>query len=250
MLFASVAVALFTILPAGSAIGYALGRRGRARADDSGKTQLAAWEATLLALSGLLIGFTFSMAQTRYDARKEIVLAEANHIGTTYLRTRLVEPARGEELRALLRRYVDLRLAFADAGGDRARVAELARQSSTLGEQIWSRVAAAGQADRSPVTALLVASTNDMLDASEAHQAALENPMPRTVFLVLILVTTAAMTAVGYRCGVEGRVRVVGMIVMPLLLATVILLVFDLAHPRIGIVKVHDPTLARLKQSF
>ena len=91
--------------------------------------------------------------------------------------------------------------------------------------------------------ALLVQSTNDMLDAADEHLAAVANPMPATVFLVLI----------GYRrraCGLGGKVRLLGMVVMPVLLAVVILLVFDLAHPRIGIVKVRDPILTRLKQSF
>jgi hypothetical protein len=250
MYFTMVTIALFVTLPGVCLVGYGLGRRARARQDEAGRSHVAAWQAALLALSGLLIGFTFSMAQARYDARKQIVLAEANHIGTTYLRTQLLDPAPGEELRGLLRRYVDARLGFTEAGGDRGRAEELEQQSSALGDQIWSRVAAAGRADRSPTIALLVASTNDMLDAAEEHLAAIANPMPRTVFLVLILVTAAAMAAVGYECGLSGRIRVLGMVVMPLLIATVILLVFDLAHPRIGIMRVHDPILTRLKQSF
>ena len=249
-MWTSVAIGLFTVLPAACVIGYRLGQRARARADETGKSHVAAWEAALLALTGLLIGFTFSMAQARYDARKQIVLDEANAIGTTYLRTRLLDTGPGEELRALLRRYVDTRLAFQASGHDRARTDALLRESDALGEAIWERVAAAGRADRSPVTALLVSSTNEMLDAAGEHLAAIENPMPRTVFLVLILVTAAAMASVGFECGLGGRVRVLGMVVMPLLLATVILLVFDLSRPRIGLTRIRDPILIRLKQSF
>ena len=250
MLWGWVATGLFTLLPTACLSGYWLGRRTRARQDEAGKSHVAAWEAALLGLTALLIGFTFSMAQARYDARKEIVLNEANAIGTTYLRTRLLDAGPGEELRALLRRYVDARLGFAESGHDRPRTEELLRQSEALADEIWARVVAAGRGDRSAVTALLVASTNEMIDAADEHLAAIMNPMPPTMFLVLILVTAAAIAAVGYECGLEGRMRVLGMVVMPVLLAIVIMLVYDLAHPRVGIVRVHDPILSKLKQSF
>ena len=101
----------------------------------------------LAVMIGLFIGFTFAMAQARYDARKQIVLAEANHIGTTYLRTHLLDDGPGEELRALLRRYVDERIELAASGGDRARIERAIDRSTAHEEQIWSRVVAAGRAD-------------------------------------------------------------------------------------------------------
>ena len=113
-MFLVVAIGVYTILPAACLLGYWLGRRARARKDETEKSHAAAWQAALLALAGLLIGFTFSMAQTRYDARKQIVLGEANHIGTTYLRTRLLDDRAGDPLRALLRRLTAL--TFAEAG--------------------------------------------------------------------------------------------------------------------------------------
>jgi hypothetical protein len=253
MIYAWFLIALFIALPGSCQLGFWVGRRVAARKeerDESERSHAVAWQASLLALAALLIGFTFSMAQARYDHRKEIVLGEANDIGTTYLRTQLLDETRGGELRALLRRYVDVRLAFNDVGADRPRIEELLRQSSALGDAIWARVAAAARGDHSPTTALLVQSTNEMLDASEEHVAALENPLPSTVFFVLLLVTAVAMGAVGYECGLEARMHALGMLVAPLLLAIVISLVFDLAHPRLGIIRVHDPILTHLKNSF
>ncbi|HEY6475411.1 MAG TPA: hypothetical protein VI456_02455 [Polyangia bacterium] len=250
MAYLCILVGLFVALPASCQIGYRLGRRAAQRQDEGEKSHASAWQAALLGLAALLIGFTFSMAQGRYDARKQIVLGEANAIGTAYLRTHLLDDTRGEELRALLRRYVDVRLGFAQAGGDRERTAAFLRQSSQLEEQIWARVAAAGRATPSPIASLLIQSTNEMIDAGDEHLAALENPLPATVFIVLILVTAVAMGAVGYGCGLESRMRALGMFVAPVLLAAVIGLVFDLAHPRMGIIRVSDPILARLKRSL
>ena len=246
-----VAVVLFLILPAASQFGHWIGRRIARDQTDAARSHAVTWEAGVLGLAALLIGFTFSMASDRYEQRKQITIASSNSIGTTYLRTRMLDPATGEELRALLRRYVDVRLEFEDAGADSARVENILRASSSLENQIWSRVAAVGRSQpQSQVTNLLVQSTNEMFDRAAEHTFALQNPVPSTVFILLVVVTTVAMASIGLSCGLEGTRLAFGMLIMPLLLAAVLTMVIDIAHPRIGIVKVRDDTLIRLKQSF
>jgi len=249
VVFVAISVGVLLALPGACQLGYWLGRR--ARDDELERSRATTWQNALLALSGLLIGFTFSMAESRFVARKQVLLAEANAIGTAYLRTRLLDDARAEELRGLLRQYVDARLAFVDSGADRPRVEETLRRSSALENQIWSRAAAAGRAEeRSVAVGLLVQAINEMFDDAAAHVTSVESPLPPTVFLVLFLATAAAMAVVGFGCGLEKRMSVHGMLVMPLLLAVVILLVFDLAHPRLGMLRTSDPTLIRLKRSL
>src|SRR5262247_907484 len=145
MLYAVVAFSLLTVLPGASLLGYWLGRRERARRPDVEISHEL--PNALLAMAGLLIGFTFAMAQQRYDARKQIILAEASSIKLTYERTRLLDDARGEPLRALLRRYVDARIAFAHSGMDVARTEAAQRQSEELAEEIWLQVSAAARTD-------------------------------------------------------------------------------------------------------
>jgi hypothetical protein len=249
MVYGLVAVGLLTVLPAAALIGYRLGRHRRTRGSDVEISHEL--PNALLALAGLLIGFTFAMAQQRYDARKQIILAEAGSIKITYERTRLLDDARGEPLRALLRRYVDARIAFARAGMDLARTEAAQRQSEELAEEIWLQVAAAARADlHSVMISQLVQSTGQLIEAGDERMAALANPLPMTVFVVLTLVTAVALGAVGFVAGLKRKVTLLGMVVMPLLLAVVILLVFDISYPRMGIVHVRDPILARLKQSF
>jgi len=249
MVYGLVALTLLTVLPAAALVGYRLGRRARARRPDVEVSHEL--PNALLALAGLLIGFTFAMAQQRYDQRKQIILAEASSIKLTYERTRLLDDSRGEPLRALLRRYVDARMTFARTGMDRARTETAQRESDELAEEIWLRVSAAARADlHSVMTSQLVQSTGQMIEAGDERAAALANPLPTTVFVVLALVTAVALGAVGYVSGLKRKVTWLGMVVMPLLLAVVILLVFDISYPRMGIVHVRDPILARLKQSF
>ena len=112
-------------------------------------------------------------------------------------------------------------------------------------------MAAAGHAEPHSIpTGLLMQSANEMIDVAAKHLFSLENPVPPTVFLVVILVSAIAMVSIGYTCGLSGTRLAFGMLVMPLLLASVIALVFDIAHPRLGIVRVHHQSLLRLKQSL
>ena len=144
-MYVAMLAVLFVGLPAACQIGYRLGIRAGRRMDARDKSHAAAWQAALLGLAALLIGFTFSMAQARYDARKHIVLAEANDIGTTYRRPTCSTPRPRNELRALIRRYVDARLAFADPRGRGPETDAIScASSSELADQIWLRVAAAG----------------------------------------------------------------------------------------------------------
>ena len=249
MVYGLVAVGLLTVLPGASLLGYRLGRHVRARRSDVEVSHEL--PNALLALAGLLIGFTFAMAQQRYDQRKQIVLAEASAIKLTYERTHLLDDGRGEPVRALLRRFVDARMAFARSGMDRARTEAAQRQSDELAEEIWLQVSAAARADMHAVMiSQLVQSTGQMIEAADERSAALANPLPTVVFVVLALVSAVALGAVGFIAGLKRKVTWLGMVVMPLLLAVVILLVFDISYPRMGIVHVRDPILARLKQSF
>jgi hypothetical protein len=249
VVFGVLALGLFGVLMASARLGYFAGQR--ARDDEMERSRAGTWQTALLALDGLLIGFTFSMAEARFDARKQLVLAEANAIGTAYLRTQIVDDASGEPLRALFRQYVDLRLQFLDAGPERRRIAEILRRSSVTEDQIWSRVSAVGRAQpQSLMASLFVQATNDMFDAAAAHVAAVESPLPLTVFAVLVLATAAAMASIGFSCGLEKRASAHGMIVLPVLLGIVVLLVFDLANPRLGFMRVHDPILLQLKRSM
>jgi len=249
VLFPVVALGIFVVLVAAARLGYWAGRR--ALDDEMERTRATTWQTSLLALAGLLVGFTFSMAEARFQARKQLVLAEANSIGTTYLRTRMFPNGPGEEIRVLLRQYVDVRQAFLGSGADRRRIDESLRQTSELEAQIWSRVVAIGQSQpQSLMASLLVQATNDMFDAGSAHVAAVESPLPPTVFVVLVFATAAAMASIGFSCGLEKRASPHGMIILPVLLGIVVLLVFDLAHPRLGFLRVSDPILLQLKQSL
>lgn len=118
-------------------VGYFLGRRrlNRTGEEERGRKPAAALHASILALLAFVLAFAFSLAVNRYDARKKLVLAEANSIGTCFLRAEMLPPPFDTEARELLLEYVDARLGAVRPGGLDAAIA----RSEQLHTQLWTQ---------------------------------------------------------------------------------------------------------------
>lgn len=116
-------------------------------------------QAATLTLLGLIIGFSFSMATGRYDQRKHYEEAEANAIGTEYVRTDLLQPAEASQVRELLRQYTDLRIRFYQTR-NRDDLQQIDQRTIAVERGLWAGVAQTANAQASPIRALTVAGMN------------------------------------------------------------------------------------------
>lgn len=200
-------LALFVVLLLAGEAGYRYGRRSRSGTDDRTRSQAVTIQGAILGLLALLLGFTFAMAISRFDSRKELVVEEANAIGTAYLRARLLpEPERTEVLR-LLRGYVDARLETTRRGPDPPSAPGEDGSVTRLQELLWLQAIAATEKDRRAVPAgLFVQSLSRVIEIAGKREAALENHVPDSVLFLLFLVATLSVAVVGYGCGLgSGR---------------------------------------------
>jgi hypothetical protein len=231
--------------------GFQAGRRTAAREHPKAFDNAMNWQGAVLGLAGLLIGFTFAMAVTRFDSRRHVLIAEASAVETFDYRTQLLDESVRTELRSLIRRYVDLRIALYDVSVDARRAEVLERSSAELQTQIWARVVAVARADpRSITAALVVQSATEMFERAAERRATREIPVPPTVFIVVILASAIAIASIGYTLGLGGTRMTFGMFVIPLLVAGVIMLVIDIAHPSLGIVRIPDLPMLHLRESL
>ncbi len=248
--WALVAAMLMTFFAA-TEVGFRLGRRQQASADDASRAHVGALQGALLGLLALLLGFTFAMAVSRFDTRKELVLAEANAIGTTYLRARLLPAPHRQELVGLLRAYVDARLAFYDAGIDRVRLNAANATAARLQERLWRvAVTLAEQDPRSVPTGLFVQSLNDVIDLHEKRVRALENHVPDIVLYLVFGVGVVALAFIGHGCGLGGQRRFVSTALVAVLVTFVLAVIIDLDRPRRGLIKVSQGSMLRLKETL
>jgi len=148
--------------------------------------------ASTLTLLGLIIGFSFSMATSRYDQRKNYEAAEANAIGTEYVRADLLPAADGAKVRALLKRYLDERILYYTTRGEE-EVGEIDVRTADLQAELWSAIRAPARANPNPVMALVVSGMNDVLNAQSYTQAAWWNRIPGAAWLLMAANAEAAV---------------------------------------------------------
>jgi hypothetical protein len=174
-------------------VGFRCGRRGRRQSAPDRETPAGSMAAATLGLLALILAFTFGMAVSRFDARKQLVLDEANAIGTTYLRAELLPQPYGVDIQRLLQEYVDVRLEGIQPG----RLQSAMARSEELHKLLWSQAVAVGEQHPSPVIAgLFIHSLNEVIDLhTKRVTAGVYNRIPGIVWGWLYLVLILAMFA-------------------------------------------------------
>jgi len=232
-----------------SEVGFRLGERRGPAAE--GKDPSWLLEASAYTMLALLLGFSFSMALGRFDARRGTFLREANAIGTAFLRTGLLDLRARSAMQADLRSYVAERLAFAraDAAPPQREIAE--ENSAKLQRDMWNlAMQAAGRDPHSTMVPLFIASLNDVIDLSTEERTVLTNHIPDVVIVWLLLIALIASIMMGYGFGREGRRALVVKSVFAVMVALVFGLVLDLDRPQRGIIRVNLSSMQRVQQSM
>jgi hypothetical protein len=197
-----------------------------------------------LTLLGLIIGFTFSMSVGRYDQRKNYEAEEANAIGTEAVRLDLLPAGEAAGLRPLLRDYLDARILYY-VSRDPRTLREDAARTAGLQSRLWSGAVASGQRD--PVTALVIAGMNDVLNRQGYTEAAFANRVPVAAWGLLIVIAVLANGLVGYRAHGKGILLT---IILPAVLSISLFLIADIDSPHGGVIRVHPQNLETLAESL
>jgi len=192
-----------------------------------------------LALLGLLIAFTFSMAVDRYDARRALVVEEANAVGTVYLRLQLLdEPARGVLSRDLIA-YTKARSDFLAAARNSPLLTRADAETARTGTQFWNDLAPVLKArPGDTMSPALLTAANAMLDSAASAQAAMNARLPDAVMTVLLVYALVSAVLMGFALGSGGRRHLAASVLLFMLVSMSISLIVDLDQPRRGTVQV------------
>jgi hypothetical protein len=239
------------LLVAASEAGFRLGRRRRKQTSEDTKSQMSTVGAGILGVLGLLLGFTMSMAVTRFEVRKHLVLEEANAIGTAHLRTQLLPAAEGREIADLLRAYTNVRVPPEDGRDLYTQITSARQKSARLQDAFWQRAVAYGQEDPNPVRAgLLLQSLNDVIDLDAARWMAFQNHVPEAVIYVIAMVGLLAATVVGYSFGLGGLRQLFSICMLSLAVTLVLAVIIDLDRPREGFIHVSQQPMLDLQKQL
>lgn len=241
----------FALLVLAAEAGFRLAKSAR-REDGEVAPHASAIQGAVLGLLALLLGFTFSLALSRFETRKEIWRDESNSIGTTYLRARLLPEPMGSRVQALLRTYVETRFELAEFGHDLERVRAANVRAGALHEQMWTELVAAARAQQvdAELISLFADSLNETIDFHSTRVAAIRNHVPTAIFLLLLVVAVAALGLTGYASGPNRGHSLALNALVALLITLVTLLSFDLHRPTRGIITLSTEGLEDLRDSM
>jgi hypothetical protein len=238
------------LLLAAAEFGFRCGLRLHMRKDDARKTQVNGVQAAVLGLLALLLGFTFAIAAGRYESRRQIVLQEANAIGTTYLRASFLPQEHQRSIEDLLRRYVNIRLASYGPDANKATLAASEAQAAQVHRELWAHAVAAGKEAPTPLVAVFLAPLNETIDLDAVRLAANRSHVPGAVWLLVLAVSTCGCAMSGYGAGSSGVRCTSTNWLLPALIAVVITLIADLDRPHGGLIHISQQPMLDLKQSL
>lgn len=228
-------VVLFAAIVAWQLLGFRIARKRRASgAADLGKGTTAV-TGSLFALLGLLVAFSISGGETRLDARRHLMIDEANAIETAYLRLDLLPAEAQPALRDDFRRYADARIAVYAHFLDVSRARAEHRRAGELQRKIWADTVRATTGSPDARAALLVVpAINAMLDVTTAQDAALRTHVPLAVFVLLVVLSFACAFFAGAEMARTDRPSMLHVGAFAAMLALTTYVIVNIELPRLG----------------
>ena len=235
----------FAVLWAVARLGAAV-RNWRAGITSAEHNDLDLVRNAIFTLLAVILGFSLSMAVSRYDLRKAYEEEEANAIGTEFARLDLLPTETATSAREALKNYTRLRLVFYSSQ-DRDELKRAEIDTARVQSEMWALVAGAASKQPNPVTALAVAGMNDVLNSQGYTLASWRNRLPVQVWGLLLFIAIGANFLVGF--GSYSR-SVWDLWLLALSTAIAFLLIAEIDSPRSGVVRVHPPNLTDLAESI
>ncbi len=237
---------IFTLLAI--ELGYWVGKAWQRRNPDAKESGVGTLAGATLGLLAFLLAFITSVAIGRYDTHRQLVVAETNAIGTTNLRAGYLDEPHRQEIRDLLREYVDVRLSATSLQD----LPEVAARSEEIHADLWTHAETlARAAPDSPMIALFITTLNEMIDLHTVRYVAATNALlPNALWIGLYAVTFLAMLLVGMQASFGPRQNFVALIVLALVFGAVILLIADLNNSQEGALNVSQQAMLDLQRQL
>jgi len=247
LILVSLAVLFFCLLCGAIQIGCHVGRRDRSD-EGSGRSGAAAIEASVFALLGLLVAFTFSGAAQRMVERRNLLVQEVNAIGTAWLRIDMLNATDQPPLREQFRRYVDERINYYRHVADLDQRDAIADNVGAIQKEIWTSSMQAANRSTPPFAAAYASAVNDMFDVSTAQTVAQKVHPPLVTYLFLAFLALVCGYFVGLNLAKGERGSLVHQALYALVMTAALYIIIDFEFPRIGVIRIDQSDALLLAQ--
>lgn len=231
----AVAVLLLAILLVAHEAGYRIGLRAPPAGDDY-QRRVDMIRNAVLALVTFLVGFSFAAAGSRYIDRQDLIVKEANAVGTTWLRATLLPDAERDRLQAELRRYVADRLELY-ATYDWNRIHRLLDKAGESHGRLW-QAARAGVGNDHQLGLLVLPPLNEVIDIHAEHLSAARRHIPEAIMVGIIVLAAVGLAMIGYDNGLARKRYFLLVGTFAFVSAASLWMTVDLDWPRHGLMQV------------
>jgi len=245
-----IAIILFILLLIFYILGYRLRLRKNKQNQDHSQ-DLGAINSTLLGLLALLLAFTFSMSNSRFDTRRSLIIEEANNIGTAILRADIYPDSMRQLLRSQFQEYLEARIAFYQTGMDEKKIVETYLKANEISSQIWSTAATYAKIDNITTrTSEMIPALNAMIDITTTRRAAGEATIPDSIMYFLFILCLCSSFLLGYDH--KNRFDWIVVIGFSIMLSATVFTIIDMDRPRSGLINMDKPNekIIELREMF
>ncbi|MHC0440205.1 bestrophin-like domain [Flavobacterium sp. 3-210] len=245
-----IALLLFILMIISSFIGKKVGNYIRNKRPP---TEKSTETSTLVALLFFLLAFTFGMSSDRYNSRRQVVVEEANDIGTAILRSDLYPDSTRALFRKDFKDYVEARISYYEAGPNIKGILKADSLSQVISGKLWKR---ATDLSKDPnnlaATQQMIPALNTMIDVTTTRLSGEKAKVPQSILIMLFFLSIITAFYGGYSEGRNGRIDWLIQIGFCLLVSLVVLFTLDLDRPRRGFVNLDAPnqTIIDLRKNF
>jgi hypothetical protein len=235
-----IGIIIFIVIIVFYLVGHRIRLNGIKKNPGKEITEMGAINGTLLGLLGLLLAFTFSMASSRFDNRRQVITQEANNIGTVILRTDIYPDSIRQLLRSYLKDYVEARIDYYEAGMDENKIVQAALKTDSISKKLWTITATHARNDNiATITSEMIPAMNDMIDIVTTRRAAGEATIPDSIMYFLFVLCASSAFLLGY----DNKHKTDWVVVMGLaiMLSATVFTITDLDRPRSGLISMDKP---------
>lgn len=245
-------VVMLAVLIVAEDIGHRLGRWRATRFpfQEREASNIGAITAGMLTLLAFALGISVSIALERFNARRDLVVTEANAIATAWLDARAIGGPDATEVANLFEAYAKVRLDFTELGKNTAAERALLLRTAVLQSEIWAAVTALVQQTPNSVTATLMQAAGAAFNAATAQREAYESGMPYPLDWALIAGSLLSIGGLGFQVATGGRRQLALTLLLAVMWAGAVLLVTDLGAARLGVVRTNPAPLVWTIQGF
>jgi hypothetical protein len=226
---------MFILIWATNYLGFRYQKWQLRRHEKKESEGLGQMESSLMGLAALILAFTFGLAQSKFEAKRELIVQEANDIGTAILRCDLYPDSVRSLLRQDFKDYVEARVAYYETGADEAQIKAALKKAGMYSSRIWNRAADYGH-DREHLipTGQMIPALNNMIDITTTRDAQRLAKVPPFILLVLAILILTSSFLVGY--GQKGKRNLVWVSAFAIMTTITLYLILELDRPKRGLI--------------